>query len=50
MLYELMQTLDDTRRNVADDEGMTVEETKVLVSCCILLNAWSRMVNESKCS
>ena len=38
MLYQLMQTLGDTRRNVEDDEGMTVEETKALMSCYILLN------------
>lgn len=45
MLYELMQTLGDTRRNVEDDGGMTVEEMKALMSCCILLNARSRNVN-----
>ena len=45
MLYELMQTLGDTRRNVEDDEGMTVEEIKALMSCCILLNARSRVVS-----
>ena len=45
MLYELMQTLGDTRRNVENDGGMTVEEMKALMSCCILLNARSRNVN-----
>ena len=30
MLYELMQTLGDTRRNLEDDGGMTVEEMKAL--------------------
>ena len=44
-LYQLMQKLGDTRRNVEDDEGMTVEETKALMTCCILLNARSRVVN-----
>ena len=32
MLYELMQTLGDTRRNVEDDGGMTVEEMKALMT------------------
>ena len=36
-LYALMQMLCDTRRNIPDDGGNTVEETKALMSCCILL-------------
>ena len=44
-LYGLMQMICDTRRNVQDDGGTTVEETKALVSCCILLNSRSQRVS-----
>jgi len=44
-LYALMQMLCDTRRNIHDDGGNTVEETKALISCCILLNSRSQRVS-----
>ena len=44
-LYGLMQMICDTSRNAQDDGGTTVEETKALVSCCILLNSRSQRVS-----